>query len=404
LYEACESGYAGEWLPLKLLLTRPAAATAAALVKFVSCRDKDVQVNSDLLQGDIEIRPGESYRLTVPICVPTPRVFDLGAILVQVATPGTVGQVVPLPARALPIHPAIGKEVQVRVQSLCAYSEGTKVQLTLTHGGRTRFEDFTARFGPDTAIAAGKHVLMRPAFGPGDEEQLEVVIAGDQLHVELSGKVEGRETTASLRQSVPRVARRSERRFRFLEPRRLSLDQRSVSEDGSGRSVEAVHAAYPLHGDQRYQIVIRPQMPDVTEVALHDIPGVVHVLNMETDGGKRAWTFLVDVSTRGRWSKPERLFYDVFTAHEERLTGEIHICLKPPRLSHATLAGTLGLALTVQGFGALARFLLKPEFTLADALEYFHFATDYQLLFILSIPLVLACLTLYDWLQYRLRS
>lgn len=403
LSEPCQQGYAGEWLPLSLLLRRPQSGEAAARVKFISCREKDVQLDTDLLQGDIEIRPGEAYRLTVPICVPSPRLLDLSAIVFQVATPGALDQLVPLPQKPLPIHPAIGEEVKVHIQSLCAYSQGTKAQLTLTHEGRTRFDDFTVTLGPETSIAAGKRVLKRPAFGPNDEEQLEVVIAGDHLDIQLSGKVEGRETTVRLSRPVPRVAGRRERRFRFLEPRRLSLDQKSITEDGTGRVIEPAHAAYPLHGEQRYQIVIRPQMSDVTEVKLHDIPGVIHVRKVEADSGKRAWTFSVDVSAKGRFSKPDRLFYDVVTPHE-RLTGEIHLCLKPPRLTYATLAGTLGLALTVQGVGALARFLLKPEFALEDALGHFHFASDYQVLFILSVPLALGGLVLYDWLQYRFRG
>jgi hypothetical protein len=403
LAEACEQGYAGEWLPLKVLLRRPAFSETPAHVKFVSCREKEVQLDADLLQGDIEIRPGETYRLTVPICVAAPALLDLGTIVFQVATPGALDQLVSLPPRPLAIHPAIGKEVTARLHSLCTYAEGTKAQLTLAHEGRTRFDDFTVTLGPEGALAAGKRTLKLPVFGPGDREQIEIVIASDQLDVELSGKVEGRETSARLHLTVPRVARRQERRFRFLEPRRLSLDQKSVSEEGSGRPVEPVHAAYPLHGDQHYQIVIRPQLPDVQKVELHDIPGVVHVLKEEAQAGKRAWIFLVDVSAKGRWSKAERLFYDVITP-QERLTGEIHLCLKPPRWSHATLASTLGLALTVQGVGALARFLLKPEFSLEDALGHFHIASDYQVLFLLFVPVALGGLVLYDWLQYRFRS
>jgi hypothetical protein len=402
LAEVCERGYAGEWLPLKVLLRRPPSRETAARVKFVSCRTKDVQLDADLLQGDVEIRPGETYRLTIPICVPTPTVLDLGTITFQVATPGAIDQQVPLTPRPLAIHPAIGKEVKTRLHSLCAYTEGTKAQLTLAHEGRTRFDDFTVTLGPDGALAAGKRVLKRAAFAPGDQEQFEVVIAGDHLDIDLSAQVAGLQTSARLRLPVPRVAGRQERRFRFLEPRRLSLDQKSVSEEG-GRPVEPVHAAYPLHGDQRYRIVIRPQMADVQKVELHDIPGVVHVLRVESDSGQRAWTFLVDVSTKGRWSKPERLYYDVMTPHE-RLTGEIHVCLKPPRWSHATLAFTLGLALTVQGFGALARFLLKPDFSLEDALGHFHLASDYQILFLLFVPIALGGLALYDWLQYRFRT
>ncbi len=394
---------AGEWALLTLLLSRSAGSSGAAQIKFVSCSDKDVQLDTDLLQADVEVRPGEVYRLTLPLRVACPKTVDLSTIALQVGISGELDVLVPLPQRLLPTNPAISHEVQVTLESLCAYSQGTKTELVLSHEGATRFDNFRITLGPESAIAAGKRVIHRATFSPGDREQLEVVIAGDHLEVTLSAEIEGRRISAGFRRPVPRVAARLERRFRFLEPRRLSLDQKSITEDGSGRPVEPVHAAYPLNGEQRYKIVIRPQLPDVVEVKLHDIPGVAYVLKTEAEIGNRAWVFLLDVSGKGRFSKPERLFYDVVTPRES-LTGEIHVCLKPPRFTYVTLAATLGLALTVQGFGALARFLLKPDFSLEDALGHFQMASDYQLLFALSIPFGWGTLTLYDWLQYRLRD
>jgi hypothetical protein len=227
------------------------------------------------------------------------------------------------------------------------------------------------------------------------------VVAADLLEIEVAAEVNGRRAAVRLSRPIPRIVGRLERRFRFLEPRRLSLDQRAVYEEGSQRPVEPVRAAYPLHGGQRYEVVIIPQLPDVTEVKLRDIPGTIHVLKVEEEPARRAWTFLVDVSTKGRFSKPERLFYDVI-AKGERLTGEVHLQLMPPRRSHLALAATLGVAITAQGIGALARFLLKPEFSLEDALGHFHIASDYQILFLFSIPAAWGILALYDRLQYRL--
>jgi hypothetical protein len=404
LPEPCEKGYAGEWLPLKVLLQRPGDADTAVYVKRASCRDADVQLNTDLMQGDLEIRPGEAHVLTVPVCVPTPRLFDLSAVVFQVARRGEVGELVSLPNKPLRIEPAIGDEVKVDLKSLCRYAEGTKAQVTLSHKGRTHFDDFTVTLGPESAVAAGKRVLRRSALAPGDEERFEVVVGGDRLDIDLNGKVDGLAATAQLSRPVPRIATRDARRFRFLEPRRLSLDLTSVTEDGTGRAARPVQAAYPLHGEQRYQIVIRPQQVEVSEVKLHDIPGVIHVLKTEVDAGRRAWSFLVDVTVKGRWSKPERLFYDVHATPQARLTGEIHVRLTPPRLAHATLAATLGLALTIQGLGSLVRFVLKPGFAVEDALSDFHFSSDYQLLFIASIPLAWAALALYDRLHYRWSS
>jgi hypothetical protein len=395
--------HAGEWVPLTLLLKRPPSSAASAQIKWIFCADREVQFDTDLFQGDVEVRPGEAYRLTIPIRVAIPKTLDLNAIGLQVGTAGENDRLESLPSRLLSIQPAIGKEIKVQVEALCSYAQGIKVQLTFTHEGTTRFDDLTITLGPERALAAGKGLIKRPAFGPGDKEQVEVVVAADCLEIDLAAEVNGRRAAVRLSRPIPRLAGRLERRFRFLEPRRLSLDQRAVYEEGSQRPVDPVRAAYPLYGGQRYEIVIVPQLPDVTEVKLRDIPGTIHVLKVEEESGRRVWKFLVDVSTKGRFSKPERLFYDVI-AKGERLTGEVHLQLMPPRRSHLALAATLGIAISAQGIGALARFVLKPEFSLEEALAHFHFASDYQVLFLFSIPAAWGFLVLYDWLQYRVGS
>jgi hypothetical protein len=401
--------YAGEWIPVTWLLTRPEKSGTNVRIKNVNCPDREVQLDTDLLQSDIEIRPGETYRLTVPVKVGHPKILDLERFVIQVGdatgNPRNDEPVSP-PRKELRILPAIAREILISVEPLCAYDQGTKVLLTFDHRGPTLFSDLVITLEPEQAIQAGKRILRRISFGPGEKEQVEAVVNTEKLIIQMVARVQGTQTEAEVTKPIGRLLSRAERpRFRFLEPRRLSLDQKLVARvSGTDlQSVPPVEGAYPLQSGERYQIAITPQDPAVTEISLRDIVGVIHVRNREQAPDKRSWTFLVDVSGNDLFKRPERLFYDVKRG-EETLTGEMPVCLLPAWGRHFRLAGVLGVALTVQGIGALVRFLVTADYSLQEALTHFHFNSDYQVFFSLSIPLVWGLLQLFDQLQYRWKN
>jgi hypothetical protein len=407
---APEEGCADEALPLTVVFRRPAGSGCSAYLKHVDCTDKQVELDTDSFPGCVGIGPGEEYRLTLPLRVPHPKLFDVETIVFQVGPhPTEAAGETPhrLPNRLVPIHPAIGREIDVEVKAICSYAGGTKVQVTLRHLGRTQFGDFTATLGPEATLRAGKRVIKRDSFDPNDRrEQSEVVVVvGHDLEIELSGTANGRRVEARLKKDIPRPPERLERRFQFLDPRQLSLDAVTVIEETSQRHVPLVRAAYPLHAEEHYEIEIRPQLPGVTRVKLRDIPGAVHVLKEEEDRSGHSWKFTVEVTPKGRFSRSVPLFYDVETAESERLVGEIHVCLRPARLSYLFFAITLGAAVTLQGLAAVAKVLFRPEYSLEDALEQLHPASNYHLwLAVLSIPLAWVGMAIADRLQSRLRS
>lgn len=195
------------------------------------------------------------------------------------------------------------------------------------------------------------------------------------------------------------------RRFRFLEPRRLSIDTVSVFEKGGDADavVESGHGGYPLHGDCQYEIKIHPLREGIQRIKIRDIQGKVHVRNVEKDSVSGTWTHSIDVSMGDLFRKPEVLYYDV-EADGQQLSGEIAICLQPPRLRYWQAAIAFGLALTFQGIVALGRFLNRVEFDLSDLMTDFTFREDFNLLFLTSIPVFWGMLRLGDWLYYRLRN
>jgi hypothetical protein len=391
--------YAGQWHPLTLLLKRAAGSATSVRLLNVSCLEKDVQLDTDLFQPDTEVRPGETYSLTVPLRVTRPQRFDLAKIKLQVDQ-----DLVDLPNVLLEVRPAIGEEIKLRVEPVCSYEEGTKVVLTFEHRGTTSFSDFTATFSPEESVHAGKRVLRRASFGPGDEEKVPLVFAAKTLAVKMTALADGRQTGAHQSLPVPRPSDQAERRFRFLEPRRLASDQKFVYRADSGRRpIAMAHAAYPLRGGESYEIEVRPQNPGVTRIKLHDVPGVVSVRREEADPDRGFWKFLIDVTFDELFSRPERLFYDV-TSKDGPFKGEVHLQLKASPRKHLQAAAALGGLSTIQGVAALVRLGHDSLTSVQDALANLTLFSDYDLLFLLCIPILWVVLMLYDRIQYRLRT
>jgi hypothetical protein len=399
--------YAGDWVPLLLVIRRPDTAAAPARIRNFFTRDLQVQLDLDLLNRETEIRPGEVYRLTVPVRVPVSRSLSLDCIGLEVQDEHDQqsGEVF-LPAKILEFRPAIGKEITVRLEPICAYEAGTKVQLALRHDGTTTFESLTVTINPEEAVRTGKPTLQRPSFRPGDSEQVELVVDQPEIEVVMVGSVDGQRPEARQVLAVTSPPTPRERRFRFLEPHRLSTDQVTVFEKlgDDPRPVTPVHGTYALRGGCQYQVVIRPLQGAVSRIRLRDIQGRVQVRDTEEDGKAGAWRFLIEVAaTAELFRRPEVLYYDV-ERDGERLTGEIATCLQPPRWAHGRVAIALGLALTVQGLAAIGHFLQRIEFDVTEALADFRPREDFHLFFLCSIPAFWGILKVGDWLQYRLRD
>jgi hypothetical protein len=148
--------------------------------------------------------------------------------------------------------------------------------------------------------------------------------------------------------------------------------------------------------------VIRPQQGRVNQIKIRDIQGKIQVRNAEEERTSGAWRFLIDVTASNELlSRPEVLYYDM-QGHDERWTGEISLSFQPARWRHLRVAGALGIALTVQGIAAAAKFLHKAEYDLGEALTDFHWKEDFHLFFLLSIPLIWGLFKAYDWAQFRL--
>jgi hypothetical protein len=380
-----------------LLLKRPADSGTGVRLRNVSCLEKDVQLDTDLFQPDTEVRPGETYSQTVPLRVTRPQHFDLAKIKLQVDQ-----DLVDLPNVPLEVLPAIGEEIKVRIEPVCSYEEGTKVVLTFEHRGMTAFSDFTAAFSPEESVHAGKRILRRPSFSPGEEEKVTLVISAKTLAVKMTALADGRQTGAHQTLPVLPAPDQAEQRFRFLEPRRLASDQKFVCRADSRRPVTAVNAAYPVRGGESYEIEIRPQNPRVTHIKLHDVPGIVSVRREEHDADQ-SWKFLIDVSFNELFSRSERLFYDV-ASKDGPFKGEVHLQLKASPWKHLQFAAALGGLSTIQGLAALVRLVHESFSSVREAFATRTLFGDYDLLFLFCIPVLWGLLVLYDRIQYRLRT
>jgi hypothetical protein len=398
-------GYAGEWFPLNLTVERPDSWSAPVRLANIASANKAVQIDCDLLDRNEELRPGERYQLSIRLKVSQPRLVALEELNIEVKGPDGAGsEMVPLPPRKVDFFPAIGSEIAVQANSICTYEAGTKMEIVLRHEGTTTFRRLTVTVQPEKAVRAGKPTVQRPVFGPGDEEKFELVVDQNEIDVHLSADVSEQRSAASKTLSVAPPSQ-GRRHFRFLEPRRLSVDTITIYEKTaeSQVTVESRQGVYPLRGGSQYEVIIRPQRTGVQKIRLRDVLGQVHLRDVEEDRKNGTWKQLIDVSMPDLFRKAEVLYYDVEVGGEH-LTGEIAVCLEPAALRFWQVAGALGLALSAQGVFALARFLNKIDFDLSETIASFRLREDFNLLFLLSVPAFWGALKLGDWLVYRLRA
>jgi hypothetical protein len=397
------AAHAGAWFPLPLALTRPAEAAGPVRIRNIGCDDRDLQFDLDLFQQDVSVRPGETYRFTLPILTTHAREVELNAFFVEVADPP---ELVRFPAQLVSVGPSLAKEVTLHVEPLCAYEAGTKVQLRWQHGGATHFNDLEVALGPEGAVVAGKTALRRGTFGPGDHDEAEVVVRGAALDVRLAasstaGRTEAVQTVAI----APPPPPPQRPRFRFLAPRRLASDQVTVRRAKGGELVAGAGGCFPVHAGQCYEVAIRPQSPRVSALRLRDIPGRIVVRKPEGESDGRAWTFQVEINVAPHefFSRPERLDYTVESA-DGPLAGEIHLHVKPPRGKHVSIAAAFGLALTAQGLFALGKMLFYPDVSIDQMVNDFNVARDYPVFLSLTIPAIWIGFRALDWLMWRLRD
>jgi hypothetical protein len=220
----------------------------------------------------------------------------------------------------------------------------------------------------------------------------------------VAGTAAGQPVEASWHRPIPPLSAREQRAFRFLEPRRISLDQIQVfqvSAEGP-RAIAPVQAAFVVRGGEEYQVVVRPQTLAVRKIDLKDVPGLALINKVEEDSERRLWKFLLELSFNDLWSKPKRLFYNV-ESRDAKLTGEIHLLLRPAWGRHALVALALGVAITLQGIYAFGKIMLKSD-SLLEIFAGFNFASDYQILYVLCIPFIWLALHICDRLQCRFRT
>jgi hypothetical protein len=388
---------AGEWLPLAVTLRLPQEHPTAVRVRTVGCQAAGVLLNLDLFPQDVLVRPGEAFRATIPVQVGRPGLLRLRDFFVELRDGP---EVLPFPDLTLPVGPSLVREINVRLEPLCTYDEGTRIELTLEHQGATTFRDVNVNLGPEQALYAGKSPLKLGTFEPGMCERVELVVRGEELDINLAADAGGERTSVLLRQPVGRTAPLRDRaRFRFLEPRRLAIDPVRVRRGPERSPVAMTRTAYPLYAGETYYLEIRPRDPHVTDVRLNNIDERVYVRNKEVEAG-RCWTFELDVPYDGFFSKPDRLVYEA-DSPEGALSGEIPLMLVPPLRKHGLFALTLGITLTVQGVLTLFRFLVDHDFSPLSLGQAFQLTHDYPVLYPLTIPALLLGVKLWDWLQYR---
>lgn len=188
-----------------------------------------------------------------------------------------------------------------------------------------------------------------------------------------------------------------------MEPRRLSDDDVEIRDIGEEESsVPRDKTVFLIQSGGRYKLRVRPKYGVVSSIKMRTIPNLVHVTHSEpnSDGW---WQFCFEVSHSSILRQPETILYDVESG-DQRLAGEVPVCIVPPSLKYWKVAATFGVALTLQGAVALGVFLRESDFNPFSMLSEFRFGQNYNVLFLLSIPFAYVMLKVTDWLQYKWQS
>ncbi len=405
---------AGDWVPLQIVMTRPIHFSSAIRIpQLHKSEHLQIELDLDMLDRFLEIQPGEIYRLKVPIRSHSPQQIDVG--LIQIEAYDTAQDIpngvfrsrfVSLPSKILELQPSLKQMLDVKIDAICMYGDATKIHAVVKHVGTEILHDFTLAVNSFDELQAGKRTLIKKCFLPGAEERLDWVVGGASIELHATATVGGRRAERRWTEAVTAPAGQREQRFRFLEPRRLSADLVTVLEQSGGgeekRAVASEHGVHFLHGHGRYVVEIRPHRADATGVELREVQGQIHVRQRDPHG--KVWRFTIDVQMHDLFRKQETLYYDV-AVPGETLSGEIPVCLCPPRIKHLQVAGYLGLALTAQGLNLAVRAVYQGEF---DPLHVFQEIVvaehGLNLLYIFSIPIGLLGLMMIDAVKYRMNS
>src|SRR5262249_9456489 len=140
--DACDRVPAGDYVPLRLVIHRPADQDGAVTIPFVNHPDAArVTLNTDLFQREVTLRPGESCVLTLGACFSRPGPANLSDFYVQVNPAAGQPTLVRLPERAVRVVPSLSRQVQTTVNRICQYDQGVKLEVLVRHAGDTPWAD-----------------------------------------------------------------------------------------------------------------------------------------------------------------------------------------------------------------------------------------------------------------------
>ncbi len=398
---------AGQAEPLTFLLRCPESSPEGVRLKSIDCRDPHLTVDTDLLPRDAMILPGESCRATLRVRAAVPLTVSLQEFFVEYVDKDNQSDYFNCPAGTLTFRHSLVDKVADFIDPLCTYKEGTKVQITLKYTGADVLKDLRIHLEPEASIVTAK-TIRHGIFRPNEEIQMEAVLRPGPVEIVVSAAAFGGRTETRLSRTIESVPGREKcPSFRFLEPRRLARDRITIrrGQEPESPPVGLHSGAYPVYGQEKYQLIIQPGTLGVTDISLRGIPERIVVLSKKHEPSPSLWTFLLEVTASQLFSQPQRVYYDV-KSKSGPFTGEVHLILKPPRLRYFRFAATLGAALTIQGAVGLFRILgddsdLSGKL-LGETLASWEFQRSLWSFF--SIPIACAIMPLVDALQYRLTA
>ncbi len=391
--------FAGEPLPLHLVIRCPAGGKETVLRTIRSMKADVAQLDADLFERDTPIGPGEVYRCIVVARFPKPGYFP-DPLFVVVAGLDTAGSLVRVPTPPVRVVPSLSGELRASAESICTYDNGTKVDVTIAHRGATPFDNLRLTIGPLEVVRAGVSDQRRLSFLAGQEIKFTTVVAAGMLTLELDADVGGQRVgPVSLPLPIPKV--RDEETvtpFRFLEPKKLTQAEVCLfTLDEERAPIRPAIGVFPVRGGgEKYRVDIKPAHPHAQGVKLRGSSGVVEVSEMPTDAG--VWSFQMVVVNTPLFTSPAALHFDVLTPDGSQ-QGEINLSVRPQSMKLWIVAATAGAAVTVKGATSIIPAILAPNDSFENIQEaLLRVGNIWDFLQFISIPVIRVALWVADCL------
>ncbi|MEZ6142160.1 MAG: hypothetical protein R3B84_16485 [Zavarzinella sp.] len=305
----------------------------------------------------------------------------------------------------LQVIPNIATLIETKLETICEYDLGTKIELSVRNIGHTPLENIQITVLNKESVLSGSTVHRIQKLPIGGEETIDFIVDGAVLHYQVQCQINDSIIQKEFHNAIQPISanRNTARIYRFMEPRSLTKDLIQWKELPKNREIQPDYGYYNVRGPKyTYSLSIQPNDPTATEVEVFSIPGEVEFSKGQRQG--KNWVFKVTVVESPLLTRATHTDYLVHTS-SGTTQGEIHLKINPTLKRYLLISITAGLMITVRSAASFRADLLEDDLSPASVMTDLYFLmleNKLNSLQLLSIPLIFCLLWLFNRVYRRL--